>query len=50
MIEHFQKEPQCIGVDVSLVISAKYRRVVFDGEVDAVLREMCLEIEKRYGI
>ena len=50
MIEHFQKEPQCIGVDVSLVISAKYRRVVFDGDVDAVIREVCLEIEKRYEI
>ena len=28
-----------------MVAPAKYRRVVFDKEVDAVLREVCLEIE-----
>ncbi|OQB86091.1 MAG: Transposase IS200 like protein [Chloroflexi bacterium ADurb.Bin120] len=32
------------------VCPAKYRRVVFNGEVDEVLREVCLEIEKRYEI
>ena len=29
---------------------AKYRRAVFDEHVDAVLHEVCLEIEKRYKI
>jgi len=33
-----------------LVCPAKYRRVVFDGAVDARLKEVCLEIEKRYEI
>ena len=33
-----------------LVCPAKYRRVVFDGQVDAVLREVCLEIAERYEI
>ena len=29
---------------------AKYRRAVLDEQVDAVLREVCLEIEQRYEI
>ena len=33
-----------------LVCPAKYRRVVFGEEVDAVLKEVCLEIAKRYEI
>ena len=32
------------------VCLAKYRKVVFDQEVDKVLRGTCLEIEKRYEI
>ena len=32
------------------VIPAKYRRVVFDTEVDNVLKEVCLEIADRYQI
>lgn len=31
-----------------LVFPAKYRRVVFDRAVEEVLRDVCLEIEKRY--
>jgi len=31
-----------------LVFPAKYRRVDFDGAVDSVLKEICLDIEKRY--
>ena len=30
------------------VCPTKYRRVVFDGEVDAALREVCLEIVAHY--
>jgi len=33
-----------------LVCPAKYRRVVFDGQVDAVLIQVCLEIAERYEI
>lgn len=31
-----------------IVFPAKYRRVVFDEQVDEKLRQICLEIEKRY--
>ena len=31
-----------------LVFPAKYRRVVFDADVDEVLKAVCLEIERRY--
>ena len=30
--------------------SAKYRRAVFDAEVDEVLRDVCLQIEDRYQL
>jgi putative transposase len=33
-----------------LVFPAKYRRVIFETEVDEVLKETCLEIEKRYQV
>ena len=33
-----------------MVFPAKYRRVVFDVSVDQVLREVCLDVEKRYQI
>jgi len=32
------------------VLPAKYRRVVFDDHVDEVLKEVCLDIEKRYQV
>ena len=32
------------------VCPAKYRKVVFDKEVDEILKETCVEIEKRYEI
>lgn len=31
-----------------IVFPAKYRRVVFDNEVEEKIRQICLEIEKRY--
>ena len=31
-----------------VVCTAKYRRVVFSEQVDEVVREVCLEIAKRY--
>jgi REP element-mobilizing transposase RayT len=33
-----------------LVFPAKYRRAVFDERVDIVLRDICMEIEKRYEL
>ena len=33
-----------------VVCPAKYRRVVFTGEVDEVSKDICLEILKRYEI
>ncbi len=33
-----------------LVCPAKYRKVVFDERVDEILKEICLEISKRYEI
>ena len=33
-----------------LVFPAKYRRAVIDKDVDEVLRDVCLEIEKRYQV
>ena len=33
-----------------LVFPAKYRRVVFDDEVDKELRDVCMELEKRYQL
>jgi putative transposase len=32
------------------VLPAKYRRVIFDDEVDEVLKDVCLDIENRYQI
>jgi putative transposase len=32
------------------VFPAKYRRAVIDGQVDEVLKEICLDIEKRYQV
>lgn len=33
-----------------IVCPAKYRRVIFDAEVDTVLKDVCLDIAKRYEI
>ncbi len=33
-----------------LVTPSKYRRIVFDAVIDSYLREICLEIERRYEI
>ena len=33
-----------------MVFPAKYRRAVIDANVDEVLKEVCLDIEKRYHI
>lgn len=33
-----------------LVFPAKYRRVIFDDEVDEVMKDVCMDIEARYQI
>jgi len=33
-----------------LVLPAKYRRAVFDEAVDGVIKDVCLDIEKRYQL
>lgn len=48
MSEYIHKIHNITVLLYHLVLLAKYRRVVFDEQVDAVLREVCLEIEKRY--
>ena len=50
MSEYIHKSHNVTVLLYHLVFPAKYRRAVFDEEVDVVLREVCLEIEKRYEI
>ncbi len=48
MSEYIHKSHNVSVLIYHLVCPAKYRRVVFGEEVDAVLKEICLEIAKRY--
>ncbi len=48
MSEYLHKSHNVSVLIYHLVCPAKYRRVVFDQPVDAVLKEICLEISKRY--
>lgn len=50
MSEYIHKSHNVTVLMYHLVFPAKYRRVVFDEEVDIVLKEVCVEIEKRYEI
>ena len=50
MSEYIHKSHNVTILIYHLVFLAKYRRVVFDDEVDEVLKEVCLDIEKRYQI
>jgi len=50
MSEYIHKSHNVTTLLYHLVFPAKYRRVVFDEQVDEVLREICLEIEKRYEV
>lgn len=50
MSEHIHKSHNVSVLLYHLVFPAKYRRAVFDEQVDSLLREVCLEIEKRYEI
>ena len=46
MSEYIHKSHNVTVLMYHLVFPAKYRRVVFDEEVDIVLKEVCVEIEK----
>ena len=48
--EYIHKSHNVTVLIYHLVCPAKYRRVIFDDETDAGLKEICLEIEKRYEI
>jgi putative transposase len=50
MSEYIHKSHNVSVLLYHLVFPAKYRRAVFDEQVDEVLREVCLEIEKRYEV
>lgn len=50
MSEYLHKSHNVTVLLYHLVFPAKYRRVVFDNDVDVVLKEACLEIERRYQI
>ena len=42
--------PKFIDIDISLCLSSEISNIVFGKEVEKVLRETCLEIEKLYEI
>ena len=50
MSEYIHKSHNVTVLIYHLVFPAKYRRVIFDEDVDEVLKEVCLDIEKRYQV
>ena len=50
MSEYIHKSHNVSVIMYHLVLPAKYRKVVFEGRVEEELRDVCLEIEKRYEI
>ena len=48
MSRYVHKSHKVTALVYHLIIPTKYRRVVFDGRIEAVLKEICLEIEKGY--
>ena len=50
MSEYIRKSHNVTVLMYHLVFPAKYRRAVIDAEVDEVLKDTCLEIEKRYEV
>ena len=50
MSEFIHKSHNVTVLMYHLVFPAKYRRAVIDAEVDGVLKETCIEIEKRYQV
>lgn len=50
MSEYIHKSHNVTVLMYHLVFPAKYRRVVFDEDVDDVLKEVCLNIAQRYEV
>ena len=50
MSEYIHKSHNVTVLLYHLVFPAKYRRAVFDEHIDEALREVCLEISKRYEL
>ena len=50
MSDYIHKSHNVTVLMYHLVFPAKYRRVVFDERVDAVLKEICLELSERYQV
>ncbi len=50
MSEYIHKSHNVSVLIYHFVCPAKYRRVVFGNEVDTALKEVCLEIAKRYEV
>ncbi|HEY9846061.1 MAG TPA: IS200/IS605 family transposase [Candidatus Caenarcaniphilales bacterium] len=50
MSQYIHKSHNVTVLLYHLVFPAKYRRAVFDQAVDRVLKDVCLEIEKRYQV
>ena len=50
MSEYIHKSHNVTVLMYHLVFPAKYRRAVFDAQVDEVLKEVCLEIGERYQV
>jgi len=50
MSEYLHKSTNVNVLMYHMVFPAKYRRVIFDGKVEEVLKAVCIDIEKRYQI
>ncbi len=50
MSDYIHKSHNVTVLLYHLVFPAKYRRAVFETKVDGVLKEVCLDIEKRYQV
>ncbi len=50
MSQYIHKSHNVSVLIYHLVLPAKYRRAVFDKQVDEVLKDVCLEIEKRFQL
>ncbi len=50
MSEYIHKSHNVSVLLYHMVFPAKYRRAVFDKDVDSILKDICLDIEKRYQV
>lgn len=50
MSSYIHKEHNVTALLYHLVFPAKYRRAVFDEDVDKVLKDVCMGIEQRYEV